>query len=1021
MKPLKLIMSAFGPYAETQLINFMELGNRSFFLICGPTGSGKTTILDAICFALYGDTSGTLRDGKQMRSDHADPSVVTEVIFDFAIGSDIYRIKRCPEQERPKKRGEGTTSKRADANLWKRTGITDATEEGAVWASGFNNVTLMVERLLGFKSDQFRQVVMLPQGEFRKLLTSNSSERQMILEALFRTEFFRRIENFFKESTKELKKDIENLLEQKKWILQESRCTTREELEERFGKHVEKLDVATKTASQKRDAVKKAQQQLNDGQKAREKLEEKNSAAAKVVQLESRMQKMEAQRQEFFKSRQALGLEDAEKVLKSRRKEISDAEKSLALKVNELKRVRVDKEKTEKVLAIEKDKEKAREAAIREVDRLEELTDKVMSLTKVREKVVRAIEQVKTVDEEHNQVKVYLTNIQNVINQKTQLRDEAAEKGAKIDALEVAYKQSEQINAKRKLLDLLHQQCNDMQKSFNKAQQISQLAEKNYNRAKEELIGLQEAWRRGQAYILASGLIEGVPCPVCGSLEHPAPPSSNVRVPNEEDIKDKQKQVNNLEKYQNKVKDELNQRALDKATIESKVRDLESELGEKSAIDLVVLQTTAKKDKQLWDTAVKAAETTHSLTGEIGKLKEKEITFTEQLDTIEKSLQQANVAYETAQTIVRERESDVPEGIRDLNALKNAQKTARNKRDRLMDAFEQAKIAVDKANQVLIAAETAAKGSHETLQVAQMRVAEEENIFMIRLKAAGFMDLSGYELAKRTPEEIQKMELDIKNFDESLRAARDRLERAVQASEGLSEPNLERLANILREAEKARDEALTMETQLRSQIEQENNWLKKLGSLNNSLCDRESRYSLLGNLSDVTNGKNKFGLTFQRFVLGALLDDVTLAATERLKLMSRGRYQLQRTLERARSNAAGGLELEVFDSYTGVARGVATLSGGEIFLASLSLALGLADVVQSYTGGMHLDTIFIDEGFGTLDPESLDSAMRTLIDLQKGGRLVGVISHVPELKELIDARLEISFTKKGSAASFKVF
>jgi len=182
----------------------------------------------------------------------------------------------------------------------------------------------------------------------------------------------------------------------------------------------------------------------------------------------------------------------------------------------------------------------------------------------------------------------------------------------------------------------------------------------------------------------------------------------------------------------------------------------------------------------------------------------------------------------------------------------------------------------------------------------------------------------------------------------------------------------------------------------------------------------ENRYAILGRLSEVANGRNKYGLTFQRFVLGALLDDVTVAATERLKLMSRGRYHLQRTLDRTRSNAAGGLELEVFDTYTGVARGVATLSGGETFLASLSLALGLVDVVQSYAGGIHLETIFVDEGFGTLDPESLDFAIRALIDLQKSGQLVGIISHVPELKERIDARLEVQPTDRGSVAGFKL-
>ena len=264
------------------------------------------------------------------------------------------------------------------------------------------------------------------------------------------------------------------------------------------------------------------------------------------------------------------------------------------------------------------------------------------------------------------------------------------------------------------------------------------------------------------------------------------------------------------------------------------------------------------------------------------------------------------------------------------------------------------------------------------------------------------------------------MEKIVKEFDSDLYAAGERVKRAVLEAEGLLEPDLIKLKADLAEVKKLLEQMLQRVAEIKGQTEREEAWLKKLQELEEVLQDIESRYALLGRLAEVANGRNDYGLTFQRFVLGALLDDVTVAATERLKLMSRGRYHLQRTLDRSRKNAAGGLELEVFDTYTGVARSVATLSGGETFLASLSLALGLADVVQAYSGGIHLDTIFVDEGFGTLDPESLEFAMRALIDLQKGGRLVGIISHVPELKERIDARLEVKPTERGSTAGFKL-
>lgn len=210
------------------------------------------------------------------------------------------------------------------------------------------------------------------------------------------------------------------------------------------------------------------------------------------------------------------------------------------------------------------------------------------------------------------------------------------------------------------------------------------------------------------------------------------------------------------------------------------------------------------------------------------------------------------------------------------------------------------------------------------------------------------------------------------------------------------------------------------EASLSERLRQIQIWLNELTRVLKEIEDLESRFGVVGRLAEVASGRNAFGVTFQRFVLGALLDDVLIASSQRLRIMSKGRYQLQRMTTRADKRTAGGLDLEVYDTYTGTARPVATLSGGESFIASLSMALGLADVVQSYAGGVYLETIFVDEGFGSLDPESLDLALRALIDLQQGGRLVGIISHVPELKERIDARLEVVPGRAGSSARFVV-
>jgi len=1018
MRPLKLVMSAFGPYAGTQELDFRELGDRSFFLIHGPTGSGKTTILDAMCFALYGDTSGAQRDGRQMRSDHAGLPTVTEITFDFAIGADVYRIKRNPEQERPKRRGEGTTTMRADAILWKRTGIANDGEEGIVLENGWSRVTEAVEKLLGFKSDQFRQVVMLPQGEFRRLLTADSRERQVILETLFRTELYRRIEEALKEAARGLYKNLEEIKKQKDWILQEARAETRAELEERCKEHREELKEVTARVAACRKAVKEAQERLSAAKQDREKLEEQKQAQAAVAELEAKLPEIEAQRQELAQARRALELADAEISVNYRRAEAVEAARDLEDKENIKNEAFKAKEEAEKKLVAEKEKEAEREAAGREVTRLDDLSERVAALDEARKVVGTAQAKVKSAKENQGLAQKSLDKIRLSIEEKVRERDEAVNQAARAAALEAAYREAQQVNEKRHALEGVRKQLATAGKAFDRANKTFLQEEAEFKQAKDVLLRLQDAWNRGQAAILAGGLAEGTPCPVCGSLQHPAPARSEAWLPSEEDIKTQNQRVTELETIRDRARKDMNDIATGKATASSRVQDLEKELGDKANVSLQDLQVAAMEAKELWLQAGQAADNVPLLDNEIDLLKEREKAAAEQLETCRKALQEAGLALEAARAVVRERESTIPANLRDPVLLQKAQKAARERRDRLLAALEQARKAAEETGRVLVEAGTAVKGALKNLQTASKRAEEEGRLFQQRLEAAGFKSMADYEEAKRTREEIKLLENTIKEFDENLNAARGRLQRAVQAAAGLVEPELGKLTLALNEAENARDRALTLGTQLKSQAGQEGEWLKKLQQLENSLHELEERYAVLGHLSEVANGRNKYGLTFQRFVLGALLDDVTVAATERLKLMSRGRYHLQRTLDRSRRNAAGGLELEVFDTYTGVARSVATLSGGETFLASLSLALGLADAVQSYAGGIHLDTIFVDEGFGTLDPEALDLAMRALIDLQKGGRLVGIISHIPELKERIDARLEVQPSERGSVARF---
>jgi len=1020
MRPVKLSMTAFGPYAGTQVLDFTQLGKRNFFLIHGPTGAGKTAILDAMCYALYGDTSGAQRDGRQMRSDHAEPAVATEVEFDFSIGAQVYRIRRNPEQERPKKRGAGTTVMPGNATLWKRTGIADANEEGTVLAAGTIRVNEAVESLLGFKSEQFRQVVMLPQGDFRRLLTANSAERQQILETLFHTGLYHRIELFLKDAAKTLKNRIEELAGRREWLLQESDAVGLDALEQRNEQHKELLKELAERITAATGALREARDRYAEGNRVRELIVEQQSASKALAELETKAAGIEEKRLELSRARLALNIVPAENALASRHSDVQRAKDNYLQKAGEQEQAFALQENRERILEAEKKRDPARESVRLELAGLEELEHRVAAMETARLAVGEAEKNLSVLEAGHNELRKALDKVSQNIDEKRKDRETAAAMANQLEVLEMSYKEAWRVSEKRQTLETLRSELAQVEKEHRRCRAAYQTAEQQYQQAKADLTLLQDAWHRGQAAILAGKLVTAEPCPVCGSLEHPNPAYSDAELPSEEQIKESQKYLNGLEAGRDQKLRQFNQVENQRLQLSGKITGLEEELNDKSGIDGEILHTAAQKARALWETARQATENLAGLDRELEKLKSEEKTTAEQLEKAALVLQQTREALGSARAILAEREANVPRELRDPGALQKARQNARRKKQQLEEALETAIKEAETAARNAASARAETQAALERKQDAEKLFEQEKESFRAVLNEAGFNGLQDYRAARRKPEAIKMLETDIKQYDEGLSAARDRLHRASRAAEGLAVPDMEGLSAVLAAAEEKRDRILREHEGLLKQVEQEAGWLLELRKLAGLLAETEKRYASLGRLAEVATGKNKYGLTFQRFVLGALLDDVTVAATGRLKLMSRGRYHLQRTMDRSRSNAAGGLELEVFDTYTGVARGVATLSGGETFLASLSLALGLADVVQSYAGGIYIDTIFVDEGFGTLDPEALDFALRALIDLQKGGRLVGIISHVPELKERIDARLEVHPAEKGSTACFQL-
>ncbi|NLH46379.1 MAG: SMC family ATPase [Acholeplasmataceae bacterium] len=866
MKPLKLIMNAFGAYAEEQIVDFSLLGDKTFFLIHGPTGAGKTTILDAISFALYGTASGDLRESKNLRSDYAPPSAKTQVDFTFRSGSKNYEVVRSPEQEVAKLRGEGTRKIPAAAALYEISG-----DERNIIASGINDVTKQVETILGFKAEQFCQIVLLPQGEFRRFLIAESKDRKSILETLFKTGIYRQIEQLLSDKSKQIEREYDDLKKERSYLLETAACENKEAL------------------LAKKDCYLSEQ---------------------KTLQIDL------ASAQKAFE--QAKAAHQAAQTLAAAFAEVETAAKAhaiLAGQADEIKNKRTILENAERASLVEPYYFAFQKTYQKQTEASEQNTKKQALLREAEQKACLLQERLDV------SLPANVPNIADALQEllTTTITDIQKAKNAnavydKLARTEDAVKKSE-----KKILV-----C---------AQELKQ-TQASETAAKEELKRLRDLQIKSLASHLAVDLHEGIPCPVCGSTTHPLPAASTA------------------------------------------LTEINMEDGEKNlyAAQQAVISASG---------AYKAIE---------AQLKEQQ----EQLLALQ--VEYSSYPFSTKEELVRF-----------LQTLENKQHTLQT----LQKEHNELQLLLTRT-----AADAASAGKY--LAEAETAFQESREEYKNRLGDNGFTDQSAFLAARRPAAEQTSLKQEVSSYEQRLVAAKDRLTRAQSAIDGKELPNLTEFAAAENKAAEVQQELSNRFAVLAKDILQITELLTKLEKLEERSKTLEEIYKNTSSLAQCAQGNNSKRLTFSGFVLQSILDDVLQAANMRLTHMSRGRYTLSRLDEVTDARRESGLSIEVMDSFTGISRPVKTLSGGEIFLASLSLALGLSDVVQAYAGGIRLDTILVDEGFGSLDPESLDMAIRTLTDLQKGGRLVGIISHVAELKERISTRLEITPGPRGSSASFRI-
>lgn len=1001
MIPIYLDMKAFGPYAGREIVDFRQLGDHKLFLIYGPTGSGKTTILDAMCYALYGSTSGDSRTGAHMRSEYASPQEATSVSFRFAIGQKYYRIDRSPEQEIAKKRGTGLKKASAQAALYETDEAGD--QEKLIAAK---NVTAAVEGLLGFKADQFRQVVLLPQGDFRKLLLAGSGERQQIMQTLFHTQRYARLQELAKARHDALASQYEQVRQRREQCLAALDIADEKELPAKERQWQDQAVAVDKQWQEAEGTRKTCQAAFQAAQALDAHWLLRDQKRREAAQLQAQARQFQEKRDTIATLRKAEILAEPCRHLDDLEREGKEAHKAAEKAGKLAEKARQDLTAAKQQLEGLSAREKGYKAACEEQVQLAGLQDKAGAY--------------RTCCLEEGQCQKNVTDAEKRWNQarkKKEREKQALDKAREaVDALAGQAVAAEQAKARWQALnDRLQREGEAVELEAQAKEALKQwkhsqtFLEKATVKARDERIAYESVralFLQAQAAVLASELEDGQPCPVCGSKAHPLPAVRPESLPERRDVEQHQKMAEASEAKRQQW--EVTAKA-----DETRYQALQAQCG--------ALRRQYPQDGTLADWQAKAGQAQVAMErlqqqvqdGE--KLKQAVTAGQARLARWEREEETARTAVEQARTAAAKAaetkaglEADLPAAYRDPLALQRRLDTL----NRAISAYEKD---LQHYRDAVVAGERQAAKQQQEAQNWQ----EQVHSLRDRVLAAGFESVKACRAMQAAVPQIPELEESVRHYDQQVQQVQGQLSQEEAAIGTQERPDVAAARAALDGAEKASQALVEAKGSLTARYQRWQQEKEALAALQQEGQDLTEAYKTVGAVYELIAGKQT-GINFERYVLGALLDEVLAAANGRLQGMSRQRYSLQRSQSWDDKRVKQiGLDIEVYDNYTGYARPANTLSGGETFLASLSLALGLADVVQAYSGGIHLDTMFIDEGFGTLDGETLDYALKTLASLRSGGRLVGIISHVPELKERIDARLAVHKTDRGSTSSFE--
>lgn len=1010
MLPKKLTMSAFGPYLQTVKIDFENFINNGLFLITGPTGAGKTMIFDAIMFALYGVSSGSERSSEQFRSDLASNDILTYVELEFVLHKANYKVKRSPKYYLTNRK----TPKMPTAIL---------TMPDGKMIEGVKEVNLKIKELLGIDDKQFKQIVMIAQGEFTRLIYATSEEREKVLRNLFKTDNLGLLQERLKDEVREYKSKYDLLFSQRNLLYQNLNLENNEiNLEEYIKEYQEKIVKEEKQYRQEQNKYNKKNQELNFYRLINQRFEQ-------LEQLKNKYEKIEKQRDDYTvlketitKLKKATKLQNSYNQAKNTKINLD----KLTLQLDELKKELSDKQS---ILKAQSEKYQQIPNFRNQLANEQIEYEKLLETKKRFNEYQKDILEREKIEKKWNLLKEKNIELENKLAKYNKLIEKDTITISRLDSLKSKYELTNQeyekihqhkleihtLNSEYDNYVLSDYSCCELREQY-------QDIEKDYQYEKKIYDDIEHRYRISQAGILASQLQENQPCPVCGSLDHPHLASIDCQIVDHDDLKKAKHKFDRFIERRNEVFNELmlkqKETELMKNHLDENAKRLgiDEELGKE--VFIKVLGTVNIKERHLLKTAKEISE-------EISYLKKLKVS----VEKYQNDVEQLNKTVDKNNILIQEYQAKINQLIGrnsqndDLKDFDNSQivKTIKVTQDKITSLTNLIS-EIEQKHQQIKEATISLNSKQETLK---KQIDEQSNNYkqyfsdyQINLKQL-FENEKVFLLALKDIDNLETLENKYRNY----LVSKETLEKQImQLEKELINQSKTDLLEYEKEVKILKEELDTKAKQLnihQAQFLTIKKTVTDINKIDKKLSKSYNKYKCYLDLSEVASGKNQYRISFERYVLAAYFENILVYANILLKRMSQGRYQLYRRDNRSKGAGKQGLDLDVLDMESGMIRDVKTLSGGESFKAALSLALGLSKMIQDYAGGIELNTLFIDEGFGSLDSQSLDQAINCLIDLQQDGKLIGIISHVSELKERIDQKIVLTRINKHTKISIE--